>query len=243
MKYKILVFIITYKASFRVLDLIKKIPFKYLKSHNYTIYASDDASKDNTVSYLKRLKKKYKKKMIISENNKNQGYGGNIKKCIRYAYKNNFDYAVMLHGDNQYNPIHIRQMLKILFKEKRNASVSGSRMFYKSDALKGNMPIYKFIGNIILTKFFNFFYGTNFSDCHTGYWAYNLNLIPRSLFKKSDNNFCFDIDMRLLMTQKKLLIKEIPIKTFYGDERSSIHFVYALRFLFKTIKFKFFNRL
>ena len=62
MKYKILVFIITYKASFRVLDLIKKIPFKYLKSHNYTIYASDDASKDNTVSYLKRLKKKYKKK-------------------------------------------------------------------------------------------------------------------------------------------------------------------------------------
>ena len=61
MKYKILIFIITYKASFRVLDLIKKITFKYIKKHNYTIFASDDASKDNTILYLKKLKKRFKK--------------------------------------------------------------------------------------------------------------------------------------------------------------------------------------
>ena len=88
MKFKILIFIITYKASFRVLDLIKKIPFKYLRKHSYTIYASDDASKDNTILYLKQLKRKYKKKLVINENYINLGYGGNIKKCIRYAYKN-----------------------------------------------------------------------------------------------------------------------------------------------------------
>ena len=243
MKYKILIFIITYKASFRVLDLIKKIPFKYIKRHNYTIFASDDASKDSTVSYLKRLKKIYKNKLIVSENNINLGYGGNIKKCISQAYKNNFDYAVMPHGDNQYNPKYMRKMLEILINDKSIAAVSGSRMFHKNDALKGNMPIYKFLGNIFLTKLFNLFYRTNFSDCHTGYWAYNLKKINKSVFRKSDDKFCFDIDMRLLLTEKKLIIKEIPIKTFYGNERSSIHFIYALRYLIKTLKFKLTGKL
>mgnify|MGYP006131921799 FL=1 len=91
MKYKILIFIITYKASFRVLDVFKKLPFEYLKQHKYTIYASDDASKDDTFFILKKIKEKNKIKIIINENKKNLGYGGNIKKLIRYAYKNNFD--------------------------------------------------------------------------------------------------------------------------------------------------------
>jgi cellulose synthase/poly-beta-1,6-N-acetylglucosamine synthase-like glycosyltransferase len=243
MKFKILIFIITYKASFRVLDLIKKIPFKYLRKHSYTIYASDDASKDNTILYLKQLKRKYKKKLVINENYINLGYGGNIKKCIRYAYKNKYDYAVMLHGDNQYNPRYIEKMVKLLIKNSSNVVISGSRMFNKSDALKGNMPIYKFLGNIFLTKLFNLFYNTNFTDCHTGYWAYNLKKINKSLFKKSDDNFCFDIDMRLLLAKDRLSIKEIPIKTFYGSERSSTHFIYALRFFLKIIKFKILKKL
>ena len=244
MKYKILIFIITHKSSFRVLDLFKKIPFVYLKQQHYSIYVSDDASKDDTISYLKKLKSKYKKKLIINENKNNLGYGANIKKCIRYAYKNNFDYAVMLHGDNQYNPKYIKKMLQVLIKNKNNnAAVSGSRMLKRLDALKGNMPIYKFLGNIFLTKLYNLFYNTNFSDCHTGYWAYNLNKIKSSFFKKLDKNFCFDIDMRLLLTKNKLMIKEIPIKTYYGSEKSSIHLIYALRFLLKIIKFKITNKL
>ena len=174
---------------------------------------------------------------------KNLGYGGNIKKCIRYAYKNNFDFAVMVHGDNQYNPKYIEKMLKILIKNKNDAAVSGSRMFKKIDALKGNMPIYKFFGNIFLTKLFNLFYKTSFSDCHTGYWAYNLNNIDLSLFNSLDQNFCFDIDLRLLLTKNKLKITEIPIKTYYGSERSSIHLLYAMRFFFKILKFKFMGRL
>ena len=243
MKRKILIFIITYKASFRVLDLVNKIPIKYLKKHNYAIYASDDASKDNTILYLKKLKKRFKKKLIITENIKNLGYGGNIKKCIHYAYKKKFNYAIMLHGDNQYNPKYIKNMLELLIKNNDIAAVSGSRMYNKSNALKGNMPIYKFIGNIFLTKLFNLFYKTSFSDCHTGYWAYNLNKIKIFPFKRSDDNFCFDIDMRLLLTKKKLKITEIPIKTFYGSERSSIHFIYALRYLFKVFKFKLLGKL
>ena len=105
------------------------------------------------------------------------------------------------------------------------------------------MPIYKFLGNIFLTKLFNLFYGTNFSDCHTGYWAYDLKKIDKEFFDRADNEFCFDIDLRLLMVNSKLKIDEIMIKTKYGSERSSIHFIYALRYLIKVIKFKLLKKL
>ena len=104
MKDKILIFIITYKASFRVLDVIRKIPFQYLKNKNYKILISDDDSRDNTIEFIKKIKKKYSSKIILNFNRFNMGYGKNIKKCINYAYKNKYTYAVMIHGDNQYDP-------------------------------------------------------------------------------------------------------------------------------------------
>ena len=241
MKDKILIFIITYKASFRVKKVIQKIPFKYFKDKNFKIYISDDDSKDDTIHYIKQIKKKYKSKIKVNLNRKNFGYGANIKKCINYAYKNKFSYAVMIHGDNQYNPKYSSVMIENLVRNRNLSATVGSRMTKKMSALNGKMPIYKFIGNIFLTWIFNLQYGTSFTDCHTGYWAYNLKLINKNIFKNLDNNFCFDIDLRLKLVSDKKKIKEIPIKTFYGSERSSIHLIYAIRFFFKTILFKIFN--
>ena len=241
MKDKILIFIITYKASFRVLDVIKKIPFKYLKNRNYKILISDDDSRDNTIEFIKKIKKKYSNQVIVNFNRSNMGYGKNIKKCINYAYKNNFSYAVMIHGDNQYDPKYSSIMIENLIRNKNLCALVGSRMTKKMRALSGKMPFYKFIGNIFLTWTFNLLYGTNFTDCHTGYWAYNLKLIDKKTFKNLDNYFCFDIDLRLKLVTMKKKIKEIPIKTFYGTERSSFHLIYAVRFFFKTIMFKIFN--
>ena len=87
MKFKILIFIITYKASYRVIDLIKKIPINYLKKHDFHLYISDDFSNDDTVAHINKIKKIFKKKLTINVNNKNLGYGGNIKKCINFAFK------------------------------------------------------------------------------------------------------------------------------------------------------------
>ena len=241
MKDKILIFIITYKASFRVLDVIKKIPFKYLKNRNYKILISDDDSRDNTIEFIKKIKKKYSNQVIVNFNRSNMGYGKNIKKCINYAYKNNFSYAVMIHGDNQYDPKYSSIMIENLIRNKNLCALVGSRMTKKMRALSGKMPFYKFIGNIFLTWTFNLLYGTNFTDCHTGYWAYNLKLIDKKTFKNLDNYFCFDIDLRLKLVTMKKKIKEIPIKTFYGTERSSFHLIYAVRFFFKTIMFKIFS--
>ena len=202
MKNKILIFIITYKASFRLLDIAKKIPVRYLKNKNYKILISDDSSKDDTIKYIAKFKNKFKSKVAINLNKKNHGYGANIKRCINYAFRNKFDYAVMIHGDNQYDPKYSSKMIQLLIKNNFISAVTGSRMANKSGAIKGKMPIYKFLGNIFLTSAFNFLYNTKFTDCHTGYWAYNLKNINRDLFINSDDKFCFDIDLRLQLLNK-----------------------------------------
>lgn len=89
MKFKILIFVITYQASYRVINLIKKIPINYLKKHDFEIYISDDCSKDDTVTYINQLKGVFKNKLTFNVNKKNIGYGANIKKCINYAFKKN----------------------------------------------------------------------------------------------------------------------------------------------------------
>ena len=236
---KILIFIITYKASYRIKKLINEIPFNFLKKYKYNILISDDYSRDDTINYINNIKKKIKN-VIINFNNRNLGYGGNIKKCLNYAYKNNYNYAVMVHGDNQYSPKYIKLMINRIIITK-NAAISGSRMFNKKKALQGGMPIYKFIGNIFLTNLFNLLYKTSFTDCHTGYWIYNLNKIKRNSINKFNDGFLFDIDMRLEIIKKKETIEEIPIITRYGTERSSMHIAYALNFFKKIIIKKFYK--
>ncbi len=230
---KILLFIITYKASFRIKKVINEIPFKFFKKYNYKILISDDYSNDNTKKYIQNIKKKHKR-VILNFNSKNVGYGANIKKCMSYAYKNNYDYAAMIHGDNQYSPKYLDKMFNEIFKSKC-ISVTGSRMKIKKNAIKGGMPIYKFIGNIVLTKIFNLLYGSTFTDCHTGYWIYDLKKIKKRWLKEFDNGFLFDLDMRTKLVKEKQKIKEIPIFTRYGSERSSIHLNYAFGFFIKTL--------
>tara|TARA_Y100000591_G_C21827447_1_gene697519 strand:- start:218 stop:937 length:720 start_codon:yes stop_codon:yes gene_type:complete len=238
MKKKILIFIITYKASYRLKKIFNLIEFKKLKNYKIKILISDDNSKDDTIEIAKEIYKKNKSLVILKNNKKRLNYGGNIKSCLNYALKNNFDYAVMVHGDGQYHPKYILPIIKKL-EQNNSAAVCGSRMINKKNALKGNMPFYKFIGNIFLTKLFNIIYSTNYTDCHTGYWIYNLQYLNKSILFSLTNTFNFDNQMRINLTKNKLKIKEIPIKTIYGSERSSVHLIYALKFFFETILKKF----
>ena len=238
MKKKILIFIITYKASYRLKKIFNLIEFKKLKKYNLKILISDDNSKDDTIEIAKKIYKKNKSLVTLKNNKKRLNYGGNIKSCLNYALKNNFNYAVMVHGDGQYHPKYILPIIKKL-EQNNSAAVCGSRMINKKNALKGNMPFYKFVGNIFLTKLFNIIYSTNYTDCHTGYWIYNLQYLNKSKLFSLTNTFNFDNQMRIYLTKNKLDIKEIPIKTIYGSERSSVHLIYALKFFFETILKKF----
>ena len=225
MKKKNLVFIVTYKSSEKVHNIMNKIN-KVKEFKNYDIYISDDNSPDDTVSYLKNIKSKNIK---ISLNKKNLGYGGNIKKCIRYAIKKKYSQAVMIHGDDQYHVKYVKKMFKIL-NNKHTAAVTGSRMKIRKNALKGKMPIYKFIGNLVLTTMFNLIFKTSFTDCHTGLWAYKLKKIKEINLNEIDSGYNFDSQMRIKILSQKFKIKEIPIQTFYRDEHSSYHVNYSKNF-------------
>ena len=230
---KILIFIITYKASFRVKQIMKEMPYKYLRKYKYKTLIADDCSDDDTKNYIIQIKKKYKN-ILIKFNKKNLGYGGNIKQCLKFAYKHNYNYAIMVHGDNQYSSSYIKNLIKLALK-KNPAAVTGSRMKNKKKALNGGMPIYKFLGNIFLTKCFNFFYQKEFTDCHTGYWLYNLKKINKNWINNLNDGYLFDLEMRLKLANENKIIEEIPINTRYGTERSLFHLNYAFLFLVKSI--------
>ena len=228
-KEKLLIFIITYKAKKRVYDVFKKINFKRLKKYHVHILLSDDCSKDSTIDYSKKILKKFKKSKL-NINKKNLGYGGNIKKCLSYAIKNKFKYAVMIHGDGQYSPVYIKDLLMSLKKGNYYAATGSRLKSGINSAIDGGMPLYKLIGNVFLTKFFNLIFKTNFKDAHTGLWAYRMDAFNKIKLKDLPNTFNFDQLIRINLIQNKLKIKEIPIKTIYADERSQLHILYAIKF-------------
>ena len=233
-KKKILIFIVTYFASKKLLETYNLIPKKFIKKNNIKLLISDDDSKDNTISYAKQIYRKNKKDIFLKKNKKRLNYGGNIKSCLNFAHKNNYNYAIMLHGDGQYHPKYIPALINKMIKNGCSA-IHGSRMKIKKSAIKGGMPLYKFFGNIILTFFFNFIFSTKFSDCHSGYWIYNLKYIKKHIYRRLTNGISFDNQLRISLVKKKLEILEIPIITIYKDEKKSFHLIYAIKFFFEVL--------
>lgn len=226
---KILVFIVTYNSSFRLKKILNKLT-KLNKKIPFDILISDDCSTDDTKTYFQK-----KKNIFLNINKKNLGYGGNVKICLKFALSKKYKYAVMIHGDNQYDAKYILNLYKNIKKTNYDA-VTGSRMMKPKNALNGKMPLYKFIGNLILTKYFNLVFQTNFTDAHTGLWMYNLKNINYNFFKNIDGNYNFDNQLRIKFIKNKKKINEIPIKTYYRNEKSSFHFLYAFKFLLEVSK-------
>lgn len=231
MNKKLLIFIVTYNSSFRLKLILKKI--QKIKKINYEILISDDCSTDDTSVYIP----KKNKKVYVNINKRNLGYGGNVKKCLNFAIKKRFDYAVMIHGDNQYDANYIPKLYKTLSKYNIDA-VTGSRMKNFKSALNGKMPLYKFIGNYILTKIFNLYFNTHFSDAHTGLWMYKLETFKKVKFNSLDSKFNFDNQLRIQFIKLNKKILEIPIRTYYRNEKSSFHFIYSIKYLIDI----FFNK-
>jgi hypothetical protein len=126
---------------------------------------------------------------------------------------------------------------KILSKYNVDA-VTGSRMKNFKSALNGKMPLYKFIGNYILTKIFNLYFNTRFTDAHTGLWMYNLQSLKKIKFNSLDSKFNFDNQLRIQFIKSNKKIIEMPIKTYYRNEKSSFHFIYSIKYLIDI----FFNK-
>jgi len=236
-KEKILIFIPSYNVEKKIEKVLKKIPKIIFRKYNIKILIIEDNSTDRTLQVIKKIKKKIKINLIA--NKKNRGYGGVQKIAFNYAIKKKFNYVVMLHGDNQYPANRIVSLLNPLVTGKYDA-VFGSRMMNSFDAIKGGMPIYKYIGNILLTFFQNMILTSNLSEFHSGYRSYKVSSLKKVKFKKNTNDFHFDTEIIIQFFKNKLIIKEIPMPTHYGDEISHLKSIpYGLNIVRSTILSRF----
>lgn len=229
---KHLIFIVAYNHENFITKVLERLP-QSLQKEDYEILIIDDASIDKTFELANKWSKKNDTVNIkILKNIKNYGYGGNQKLGMKYAIENNFDTLTLLHGDGQYAPEIIHDLINFHVQNKSSLTL-GSRMINKKDALKGKMPIYKFIGNIILTKTQNLILKTNLSEFHTGYRVYSINTLSNCKFFLNSNNYHFDTEIIIQHIANNYKISEFAIPTYYGDE---ISYVNGLHYAFNIIK-------
>ena len=240
-KEKILIFIPAYNVEKKITKVLNKIPKIVFNKYNTKVLVIEDNSNDKTLSVIKKVIKKRgdKIKIYLIVNKKNKGYGGVQKIAFNYAIKKNFKYVIMLHGDNQYPANKILLLIKPLLTNKYDA-VFGSRMTNSINALKGGMPLYKYLGNRALTFFQNLVLSSNLSEFHSGYRAYKVSSLKKIKFKSNTNDFHFDTEIIIQFLKNNLKIKEIAMSTHYGDEISHLKSIpYGLNIVRSTLLSRF----
>ncbi len=215
---KLLIFIVAYNAERHIQHVLNRIPPSIYTNYDYEILVIDDSSTDLTFDAAKRYQSIHRDmRLTVLFNPDNLGYGGNQKLGYHYAIHHHFDAVVLLHGDGQYAPELLEAMVSPIFTGTADI-VLGSRMSNKGDARKGGMPLYKFVGNKILTRFQNLLLGTSLSEFHSGYRAFSVEALRELPFERNSNDFHFDTQILIQAAFKPLRILEIPIPTYYGDE-------------------------
>ncbi len=182
----------------------------------------DDHSIDSTAELARSLN------IETYIHNTNQGYGANQKTCYRTVLEKNIDIIVMLHPDYQYTPKLLRSMCSLLADGIYDI-VLGSRILGNS-ALRGGMPLYKYISNRVLTLLENLLLGTKLSEYHTGYRAYCRSVLEKLPFNSFSNDFIFDNQFLIAAIERDIPIGEISCPTRYFKEASSINFTRSLKY-------------
>jgi glycosyltransferase involved in cell wall biosynthesis len=231
---RLLIFIVAYNAQTTIEKVLKRIPSS-LQSDNAEVLIIDDSSKDDTFrNGLRYQQRNSAFKITVLRTPENQGYGGNQKLGYRYAIDNGFDIVALIHGDGQYAPEKLPELIAPLLAGEAEA-VFGSRMIDKKAARDGGMPPYKWIGNQILTGFQNRMLRTELSEFHSGYRLYSTTALSQIPFEKNTNDFHFDTEIIVQLVLKKLRIAELPIPTYYGDEICHVNGLKYAWDVFKTM--------
>jgi glycosyltransferase involved in cell wall biosynthesis len=235
---RLLIFIVAYNAESTVTSVLRRIPPALTKACDIEVLVIDDASPDETFESALEASNdgNLPFPVRILKNPINQGYGGNQKIGYWYALKNGFDYVALIHGDGQYAPESLPFLLEPLWNDQADA-VFGSRMLQSGAALAGGMPLYKYIGNKILTRLQNFVLKTSFSEFHSGYRVYSVSCLREIPFQLNTNDFHFDTEiiLQLLLAGKR--ISEVAIPTYYGDEICRVNgLTYAANVCLATMK-------
>lgn len=209
---KVIVVLPAYNAALTMEKTIAEIPGDLVDE----IVLVDDNSTDNSVEVAQRLGIKH-----IIRHTENKGYGGNQKSCYKKALELNGDIIVMLHPDYQYTPKLLVAMISVIGNDLYKV-VFASRILGKG-ALKGGMPMYKYIANRFLTFTQNLLMNQKLSEYHTGYRAYHRDVLEKINFQQNSDDFVFDNEMVAQIFYEGFEIAEITCPTKYFEEASSIN--------------------
>ena len=216
---KVIVVMPAYNAAKTLEKTYNEIPFDLVDE----VILCDDASRDNTKDLAREIGIQH---VIVHE--KNKGYGGNQKSLYNKALALQGDIVIMLHPDYQYTPKLIPAMVNIIGDELYPV-VLGSRILGKG-ALKGGMPLYKYIANRFLTLTQNFLVNYKLSEYHTGYRAFSGDVLRGINFNANSDDFVFDNEMLSQIIYEGYDIAEVTCPTKYFDEASSINFVRSSKY-------------
>ena len=237
-RQRLLIFIVAYYAESTLQNVLSRVPAAIADEYDVEVLVIDDASGDQTFERGHEMRREGTLPFPVTVlfNPVNQGYGGNQKIGFFYALKNGFDFVALVHGDGQYAPESLPDLVRPL-KNGHADACFGSRMMTKGGALKGGMPFYKFIGNKVLSWFENKMLRTSFTEFHSGYRIYSVKALRTIPFDLNTNDFHFDTEIIIQFVIAKLHIMELPIPTYYGDEICRVNGMkYALEVVRAVLK-------
>ncbi len=217
---------------------MRRIPARLSSLYDVDVLIIDDSSRDLTFARSHETARAagitFDVRVLF--NPVNQGYGGNQKIGYRYAIEKDYDLVALLHGDGQYAPECLPELLGA-FEQPDVAAVFGSRMLSAWGALRGGMPLYKFAGNRLLTWIQNKLLRSRLSEFHSGYRVYAVEALRSIPFERNSNGFPFDTEIIIQLFAAERRIVELPIPTYYGDEICRVNGIpYAFSVIKESIK-------
>lgn len=216
---KIIVVLPAFNAGRTIAQTIAEIPLDLVDEY----VVVDDASTDNTVDVANMLNVKY-----LVRHDKNKGYGGNQKTCYDTALALQGDIIIMLHPDYQYTPKLIPSMA-YLIANGLYPVVIASRILGKG-ALKGGMPLYKYVSNRLLTWVQNILISQKLSEYHSGYRAFSREVLETVNYQANSDDFIFDNQMLVQIFYSGFEIAEITCPTKYFEDASSINLRRSIKY-------------
>jgi glycosyltransferase involved in cell wall biosynthesis len=210
------VIVVAYNAAGTLESVLDRLPQSF-RSRVSEVLVCDDASSDCTYTVGLKYQQECELPLTVIRRPRNLGYGGNQKAAYRWAIDHGLDIVVLLHGDGQYAPEVIEDFIDP-FETSQCDAVLGSRMMDSGSARLGSMPLYKYLGNRMLSKFSNSVAGMNLTEWHSGYRAYRVDALADIPFESNSDGFDFDTEIILQLHEAGKSIVEIPIPTYYGDE-------------------------
>jgi glycosyltransferase involved in cell wall biosynthesis len=237
-KLRVLVFIVAYNAEKTIETVVRRIPRQLADLYDIHVLIVDDASRDSTftVSYGVSKAANLAFPIHVLFNPVNLGYGGNQKLGYHYAIENGFDFVALLHGDGQYAPERLPDLLEPLRHGEADA-VLGSRMLAGKGVIAAGMPLYKFVGNKLLTWIENRLLHANLSEFHSGYRVYSVAALRAIPFGRNSNDFTFDTEIIIQLLIACRPIAELPIPPYHGGEIRRVNGIkYAANVLMAALK-------